>query len=400
MIKNFPRCKSWSQSGTKPIANIISVMPTVMASIAMSVGGMADAFLYAYLPVYAPGLGLGNISLGIILSVNKFVRLFFNRWVNVLAHTLGLRNILIAALLLGAITSFTYQLNMPLWLWIISRISWGAAYAMFRFSSIQYSALAPSKGQAIGLITALREIGPITAYLIGPLILSIYGPEVTFAASSILTLAFIPLVVNLPLMKSQSGHHHSFSIQKVNCLDLWTFLSGFIVDGLIVVSISLLIDFKEHHPTNSILVFTAGLISLRRVLQIVIAPISGWLVQKIGYKATFLWSSFAFIPGLLLLTTGNSTIGIVLLSTAAVVNNVTLPLFALFAKNTIDNYNTFTKLVTAKDIGGALGALSGVYLIQQMDYSILFTILLIFISTTLFKTFKFVKHYGANSTNS
>jgi MFS family permease len=397
MIRNTACCANWQTCCPGTVSDMASMVPTIIASLAMAVGGMSDAFLYAYLPVHSTSLGIGAIALGMILSINKFVRFFFNRWVNALAHTLGLRNILLAALIIAAITSLSYQFAMPLWLWLLSRTTWGAAYAMFRFSSVQYADIAPSKGKAIGLTTALRELGPIAAYFIGPFILSKYGPQTTFTAAFIFTLMCIPLVYRLPLMKSDTSHPHTFKFQKGNWLDAWTFLAAFLVDGLIVVAMSLLINFKDHQNTDNILWITAGFIAIRRVLQMLIAPISGWLIHHFGYKKTFMASAFAFIPGLLLLLADYSTTGIIFLSLAAVINNVTLPLFALNAKNTADNYNTFTKLATAKDIGGAIGALIGVWLVQQLDQQFLFSGLLVFTAITLYKNTKFVKQYGAYS---
>ncbi len=402
MIKNSACCANWENCCPNSTYVGYSVLPTVIASLAMAVGSMSDAFLYAYLPVHSASLGLGAMALGMILSINKFVRFFFNRWVNALVYPFGLRNILLAALLMAAFTSLSYQFNMPLWLWLISRTAWGAAYAMFRFASVQYADLAHSKAKAIGITTALRELGPITAYFVGPLLLAAYGPQITFSAASALSLAFLPFVFMLPLMKSESNHPQTFKFQKGNWLDGWTFISAFLVDGLIVVAMSLLINFKEHQNTSNILWITASFIALRRALQLMVAPVSGWLVQRLGYKRAFMASALAFLPGIALLVIDFPITGILLLSLAAVVNNVTLPLFALHAKNTADNYNTFTKMATAKDMGGAIGALTGVWLIQHINQQFLFIgiFALTAIVISKIKNSKFVNQHGTHSAHS
>lgn len=399
MVKNYFCCANWEQCCPEKLSIKTSMLPTVIASLVMAIGGMSDAFLYAYLPVNATSLGIGAMALGFILSVNKFVRFFFNRWVNSLACTLGLRNILLVALFLASITSFSYHFEMPIWLWILSRVLWGAAYTMFRFSSVQYAAIAPSKGKAMGITAAMKEIGPIAAYLIGPLIFSTYGSQITFTLSAILSMLCIPLVFTLPIMRSEIKNSRIFNFQKANWLDVWTFLSAFLVDGLIVVAMSLIINFNDYPNANNILSVTAGFIAIRRILQILVAPFSGWLVHHNGYKKIFIASAFFFIPGILLLILGYSAIGIILISLAAVVNNVTLPLFALNEKNTADNYNTFTKMATAKDMGGAIGALIGVWLVKQIDYRFLFIGLLIFTIIAFYKNIEFVKKYGTYPAN-
>lgn len=371
-------------------ATPLSLSPTIVASLAMALGGMADAFLYAYLPVNAHVLGLSAMAVGVILSINKFVRFFFNRWVNALAKPLGLKAILFFALILSSLTALAYAFSMSLWLWIVVRIVWGAAYSMFRFSSVQFAQLAPNKYQAMGLITAIRELGPVAAYWIGPLILSLWGVQLTFITAALLPLLCLPFLMNLPLMKSQMHTPSTTKFQKANWLDVWVFISSFLIDGLIVVGVSILLEIKGNVTPENILLNTAIFVSLRRVFQIVLAPIAGSIIGNFGFKKVFTWSSATICLSLIFLI-GNIIIpSLIVLFISATFNNVCLPLFALEQVNTESNYNIFTKMATSKDIGGALGALVGLQLLQSVQHQLLFSIILILTAITLFKNFKFV----------
>lgn len=367
-----------------------SLSPTIVASAAMTLGGMADAFLYAYLPVNAHVLGLSAMAVGVILSINKFVRYFFNRWVNALAKPLGLRIILLLALVLSGFTALAYAFPMPLWLWIIVRIAWGAAYSMFRFSSVQFAQLAPNKSQAMGLTTALRELGPVAAYWTGPLILSLWGAQITFIAAAFLPLLCLPFLRSLPPMKSEIHTPSTTRFQKANWLDAWVFISSFLIDGLIVVGISILLEIKGNATPENLLFNTAIFVSLRRVFQIVLAPIAGNIIGKFGFRKVFRWSSALICISLMLLI-GNIIIpSLIILFISAAFNNVCLPLFALEQVNTESNYNTFTKMASSKDLGGAVGALVGLQLLQSFQHQLLFSIILLLAAITLFKNFKLV----------
>ncbi len=367
-----------------------SFIPTIVASTTMAAGGMADAFLYAYLPVNAQALGLSAMAVGAILSINKFVRFFFNRWVNALVQPWGLRKILLVAILLSAATAFLYTISIPLWGWIFVRIVWGAAYTMFRFTAVQYSMVAPDKAHAISITTALRETGPIATYLIGPFILSAWGVGITFASTALLTLAYIPWIMNLPTMKTDIQEANSLQFQKASWLDGWVFISSFLADGLIIVALSVLMDFNSTTSLHGVLVTTALFISLKRIFQIVLAPLAGWLINQWDHKTIFLWSSVTFCLSVVMLTIEWAQVGILVMFAAAAINNVCLPLFALYASSSSENHNTFTKLSTAKDLGGALGALLGLELVLSVPNYLLFASLLAGSTFILIKTLKFV----------
>ncbi|WP_159800773.1 MFS transporter [Flavobacterium sp. MK4S-17] len=368
-----------------------SLSPTIVASVAMALGGMADAFLYAYLPVNAKVLGLSVIAVGVILSINKFVRFFFNRWVNALAKPLGLKAILFLASVLSSISALAYAFPMPLWLWIIVRIAWGSAYSMFRFSSVQFAQLAPNKSHAIGLTTALRELGPVVAYWIGPMILSLWGVRILFITAALLPLLCFPFLRALPPLKPEIHTPSTTRFQKANWLDTWVFISSFLIDGLIVVGVSISFEIKGNPDPENLLLNTAVFISLRKVFQIVLAPAAGNIIGKFGFRRVFIWSSVTICASLMLLL-GNIIIpSLIILFISAAFNNVCLPLFALEEATTESNYNTFTKLASSKDLGGAVGALVGLQLMQSVQHQLLFSILLLLAAITLFKIFKFVK---------
>ena len=72
----------------------------------MSLALIGDALLYAVLPVYAADFGLTLPWVGVMLSANRFVRVFAYGAIARLTHAVGVRRICIGA-------SCTATLSMP-----------------------------------------------------------------------------------------------------------------------------------------------------------------------------------------------------------------------------------------------------------------------------------------------
>ena len=58
-------------------------LPTAISALVLALAGLGDALLYPTLPLYAAQLGVPLIWIGVLLSINKFIRLGGN-------HVLGL----------------------------------------------------------------------------------------------------------------------------------------------------------------------------------------------------------------------------------------------------------------------------------------------------------------------
>ncbi len=66
----------------------------LISSGVMAFAGLGDAILYPILPVYAKELGLPIIYVGLLLSINRFVRIFANTWVANIIVKIGMKKAL------------------------------------------------------------------------------------------------------------------------------------------------------------------------------------------------------------------------------------------------------------------------------------------------------------------
>jgi MFS transporter, DHA1 family, multidrug resistance protein len=78
------------------------------AALALAFASFGDAFLYPFLPVNFNDVGIPVVWVGLLLSVNRFVRILAN---TVIVHALakyGLRSVMIVAVMLAVVSTLGY----------------------------------------------------------------------------------------------------------------------------------------------------------------------------------------------------------------------------------------------------------------------------------------------------
>ena len=78
------------------------------SSSIMSFALLGDALLYAVLPAYAESFGLTLPWVGVMLSANRIVRVFAYGVIAKLTHTLGVRQMCIAAAITATLSTALY----------------------------------------------------------------------------------------------------------------------------------------------------------------------------------------------------------------------------------------------------------------------------------------------------
>lgn len=91
-----------------------SLRGALCASGVMAFAGLGDALLYPILRVYGKELGFSVFSIGILLSINRFVRIIANTHIANLTSKIGMRNMLLITSCLATITTFVYGLQFGL----------------------------------------------------------------------------------------------------------------------------------------------------------------------------------------------------------------------------------------------------------------------------------------------
>ena len=90
---------------------------------------IGDSTLYTVLPTQAPNIGLALAAVGVLLSVNRFVRLGANGVAGWLCDRFSKRPLFILSLLLGVVSTAVFAVTTNYAWLLMARLLWGIAWA-------------------------------------------------------------------------------------------------------------------------------------------------------------------------------------------------------------------------------------------------------------------------------
>lgn len=177
--------------------------PVIMVSALISSSLLGDQALYTILPAAYPSLGLTPISVGLLLSVNRWVRLFTNVPAAWLLGTQPIRTVFCAVLVLGASCSFAYASTTNLALLLLARAAWGSSWSIIRLTGLVTLtdaceaglASEASLGHLSGVHSGLSRIGSLVGLGLGGIGHDVLGFQAFFALVGCLSLAASPFAL-------------------------------------------------------------------------------------------------------------------------------------------------------------------------------------------------------------
>ena len=220
---------------------------------------LGDSMLYIVLPTHWQEAGLTSLwEVGILLSVNRFVRLPLNPIISWLYGRLSSRNGILLAGLLAVCTTISYGFIQGFTIWLIMRCIWGIAWTLLRlgayFTILQISD-ETNRGYFMGTYNGLYRLGSLGGMLLGGLFGDLYGiavPAVIFGTISLLALPFVR-ELSTTAFKLENEQKNDFAGIIKNSDVLWTLLTGLFValvyQGVLMSSLSYLI---QNHDLLSI----------------------------------------------------------------------------------------------------------------------------------------------------
>src|SRR5688572_16162918 len=94
----------------------------VYSALALAFASFGDAFLYPFLPLHGERLGMSVAWIGILLSINRFARIFTNALIARACATFGFRMVTIIAVFMAILSTAGYGFASNIILWVIFRI--------------------------------------------------------------------------------------------------------------------------------------------------------------------------------------------------------------------------------------------------------------------------------------
>jgi hypothetical protein len=347
---------------------------TIISATCLGMVWFGDAVIYVVLPLYALSFGFDAVTVGVLLSVNRVVRILGYGWVAPLARAYGTNVLTAAACAAGAVSTLAYGLLSGFVLLFAARMIWGAAWGIINLTMIAYAyGDGKGAGMRIGTARAVSSVGALVALVaVGPLCIAI-GPYQMFVLYGLLGLAAIPLAFRLPPLRaapSAGPAAHRWTLTPLNAL---FFVLSFGADGVLGATISVLL--AEFMPVASAVTGAALLLAFQRLVIIVLALISGPVTDRLGAHRLLLPCSLVVAAGLATIASGHIFAGTIIVIFSRALLATAGPVLA--AETSTDRIAALASFATWSDVGLAAGAFFGIVGVVEVGYTASYALLAI-----------------------
>lgn len=283
--------------------------PIVVIALITAACLIGDSMLYVVLPTHWHEMGLVSLwQIGIILSINRLVRLPLNPLVSYLYRKISARSGMLIAILLAGLTTAGYGVVSNFVFFILLRCIWGFAWTFLRlgayFTILDFSTDG-NRGKYMGLYNGLYRLGSLAGMLTGGILADSFGVQFTSLLFALLSLGCIPFVFiyikksSKGMVADQAQKETQFSfLQNSNVLSV-LFVGMFIAmiyQGMFTSTLSYLIDI---HSLSAVSVkgFILGAASLGGIIQAVRWTWEPWLAPLFGGLTDGKYGRYPFLLG-------------------------------------------------------------------------------------------------------
>mgnify|MGYP006286277637 CR=1 FL=1 len=208
----------------------ITAVPVSGRTVALSgavigLGLLGDTLIYAVLPLYHEQFGISLAMVGVLLSLNRWVRLFANSAMAHIGERIGPRALMISAAV-GAIASTTcYGLDGGDALQIAARMLWGFSFAALNLGSLAYAvADRANAGKRVGASRGIIGVTQATCFIAGGFLVLSVGPRHVFLILGAFTVLALVAALMLPHLPPEPSRATGFRLPKPHRLEIWGFL--------------------------------------------------------------------------------------------------------------------------------------------------------------------------------
>lgn len=262
----------------------------VSSSAIMSLALLGDALLYAVLPVYAADFGLTLPWVGVMLSANRFVRVFAYGYLARLARAVGLRRVCIGAAVTATVSTALYGLGQGPAVMLTARVLWGLTYGVLVLATLSYATMVRDRvGTRVGVGQAIQRLGPILALLLGTWLVSRMGPQGVFVALAVPTALAVFIALSLPKVDVTAKRSAAPQLVRPAPIDVLFFLQGYGVDGVFALSITLI--FARDMPLAEAVAAGGMLLAGRHFGEAIAAPLFGSIADRFGARRVFVFAA-------------------------------------------------------------------------------------------------------------
>ena len=335
------------------------------AALALAFASFGDAFLYPFLPVNFGIVGVPVVWVGVLLSINRFVRIFSNTMIVHVLAKYGLRSTVIVAVMLAIASTLGYGIAKGLIVWVLFRIIWGLAFSAMRIGILGYALHQNRQGLALGVSRSLQESGPMILLFMAPMLLRYFDVRSIFYLLGFLSLPALYFAFRLPVVDDKTPALESKRLlSRPTSLNSITLVSAIIIDGIIVVVLGVLfLHYREGISLVTATTVAAFYLGFRRLCLVALSPAGGWIADRLGLERVFNLSMILVVAGLIFIVGGWIEVGAVIVFAFYSINSAVTPGSA--SKKNSHSLAGVAENATWRDIGSAVGTLIGGFLITS-----------------------------------
>jgi len=252
---------------------------------------MGDGTLYTVLPTHTAEAGIALTSVGIILSVNRAVRLFLNGPAGLAYDRWPRRRLFVPALFIGAFSTAVYAATRGFWPMLVGRLLWGLAWSGIWVGGatvILDVTTDRDRGRWTGLYQTWFFLGSALSTFAGGLFTDWLGYGATmWIGAAVTTAGGVVALILLPETRRarsdlDDAPVEENSLRLSNNRGLWVVASlqgvnRFVTAGVLTATLALLVQdqLSSVGLTLGVATLTGVLMAGRTLLSMVAAPLAG-----------------------------------------------------------------------------------------------------------------------------
>jgi MFS family permease len=344
---------------------------------------MGDGTLYTVLPTHSAEAGIALTSVGIILSVNRAVRLFLNSPAGLAYDRWPRRRLFVPALFVGALSTAVYAAARGFWPMLVGRLLWGLAWSGIWVGGatvILDVTTSQDRGRWMGLYQTWFFLGAALSAFAGGMLTDRLGYGTTMWLGAVVTalgglIALIllpetrsirpdldrpPIEAVRPRLRANWGLWIAASLQGIN---------RFVGAGVLAATMGLLVQDRLGSASLplGVATLTGTLNAGKIILSMVAAPLAGttsdWLGSRWGVT---MWALAIGIISMTLVAWGAPTAILTGIALGAVTGGSVQTLVTALTGDLVSQAQrgrAIGLLHTAGDLGSAIGPLAAYALI-------------------------------------
>lgn len=339
---------------------------------------MGDGTLYTVLPTHTAEAGIALSSVGIILGVNRAVRLFLNGPAGLAYDRWPRRWLFVPALFIGSLSTAVYAATRGFWPMLVGRLLWGLAWSGIWVGGatvILDVTTAQDRGRWTGLYQTWFFLGAALSALAGGLLTDWLGyGAAMWLGAAVTALGGLVALILLPETRSIRSVLDRPSVEEIRPRlranrGLWVAASlqginRFVIAGVFAATMGLLVQdwLLSTSLTVGVATLTGLLMAGRTLLSVVAAPLAGAASDRLGSRwGMAAWGLAIGVVSMALVAWGEPVAILAGVSLGAVAGGSVQALVTALTGDLVSQAQrgrAIGLLHTAGDLGSAIGPLA------------------------------------------